>query len=228
MCIKMAIRYWTMLVLLHGVACSPPQMGTTVVNLPLTQKHLADAPAELAGDLSHVTAGIWRAPDGAFAVRAVPFLEGPTEFVDTYGKGGVTNHFFMLDRKESVVAIVRTKIRPDLQQADVLQRVEPDLRRNISEIPGGELRWIDQAGRRQIETVNPSVNYKGREGLIWLVLGEGSTYGVTGTCRVDRRFVEGGYYFQIIAVSHRTEPTSIACDTAREMAAWTASEIRLN
>lgn len=190
------------------------------------------------GDVKPVTQGRWCAPDGAFAIPIVPFPEGPTEIHDGYGDGGVTCTLSMLDANESVVEIVRTGIRPDMPEKEVLPYVAAKLQGSNHLTPEIRIEWIKQDGHTQIEAVNPASSYGGRADRIWLALGQGTSSPSKG-CRVDRHLVGGGYYFQIIAAVVQPEAPSDAgtvgvpeargdaCAIASEMAAWAAAHLRV-
>jgi hypothetical protein len=197
-----------------------------------SRKYLPEQPPELKGDARRVTEGLWCAGDEAFAIPIVPFPKGPTEIDDHYTDRGVTSILDLIDAKESVVEIARTKIRPDLREQDVLPNVASRLEGSSDPIHPMDVEWIQQNGRTQIQTVNPSEEYTGRGDIMYLTVSHGWS-NMKGACRVDRHFVGAGYYFQIIVVfDQRGEPGAPkpehdSCAIALELAAWTAENIRV-
>jgi hypothetical protein len=204
-------------------ACGPKPVEPRHVS-PLSG-FLSGGPAEVSGDLHHVKHATWCAPDGALSIPAVPFPDGPTLIQDAYGDGGVTCTLAMFDAHDSVVQIVRTRIREDLPAEHVLSdKVVPSLERAHHSMPEVRWEWIVQSGRRQIQSVNLAPDYHGRESAMLLSLGQGVAQR-QDSCRVDRHFVAAGYYFQIIALAfHAT--TLEPCRVAEELAGWSAAHLR--
>jgi len=184
------------------------------------------------GNVERVVDGVWCAGDHAFSLPVVPFPDGPTEIYGHYYDDGVTSTVKMLDVHESVLEIARTRIRPDLSEQETLPHVAAKLEGSQDPITTRAIEWIRQAGRTQIQTINPQENYTGRQDIKYLALSHGWT-NQKGTCRVDRHFVGNGYYFQIIAVAHQPERPGApklareSCAIALELAAWTADNIRV-
>lgn len=196
------------------------------------RRYLAEQPTGLTGNVQHVTNGLWCAGDGAFSMPVVPFPAGPTEIVGTYYDGGVTSMLKMVDANDSVVEVERTAIRPDLPAEEVLPKVASKLEGTRRVIPSLRHAWITQRGVTQIEAVNSSPDYQGREDIMFLGVSQGWTNG-SDACRVDRHFVGAGYYFQLIAVALRPKAAAATasafdpCSVALELAAWAAENIRV-
>lgn len=156
-----------------------------------------------------------------------PFRDGPVEIQDLYIDFGITSTVDFYDAHGSLLEIVRTRIRPDLPQQDVLGRVEQNLR---SDEHGGQMlrtEWVTQNQRRQRQQTNPSPGYRGRESTAFLLYGQQTATGTSESCRVDRHFVASGYYFQLIAVAFRMEPASPNCSMASELVSWAVEHIRI-
>lgn len=194
-------------------------------HVDLLSGYLRRTPADVTGDLGHVKDATWCAPDGAFVMPAVPFPDGPTRIHDAYGDGGVTCTLAMFDAHDSVVQIVRTRIRDDLPAERVLSdKVVPSLERARQSMPAVRWQWIEHGGRTQIQSVNLAPDYQGRASAIYLSMGQGVGQ-PNDSCRVDRHFVAAGYYFQIIAVAFHAAPLE-PCEVAEELAGWSAAHLR--
>lgn len=207
------------------LACACTRQTLPTRQVLYTPRHLGRAASGVTGDVQNVDHGLWRAPDGVFALPVAPFPRGPTEIVDAYGSGGVTSMVSMLDASESVVQVVRTRIRADLPEQDVLARVEPRLRSMAEGLSMLTLEWVTQRGLRQLQTTNTEPSYDGRDDLMDESMSEGVAFGRRGTCRMDRRFVHSGYYFQVIAIAHDVGET--ACEVASELVSWAVESIQI-
>ncbi|HEY6876916.1 MAG TPA: hypothetical protein VI299_02810 [Polyangiales bacterium] len=191
------------------------------------REYLAQAPSEIKGDLQHVTNGIWCSDDDAFSIPIVPYPEGAVTLRDDYEGWGITNTLDMCDVHESVLEIVRTRIRPDLTEQDAIARVERSAHAVDDGVNPISTAWVVQNGRRQLQQVNTLPLYTGRESARDIWRGQGFSYvRDPEACRVDRHFVAHGYYFQIAAVAYRVSPHD-RCKVATEMAAWAAEHIRV-
>ncbi len=199
---------------------------------------LLPAPSAVIGEAKNVRAGRWCAVDHAFSLPVVPFPDGPTEIVDRY-EGGVTAKVYMYDRHDQIVEVVRTRIKPEMREEEVLPYTAAKLERTRQVIPEMSSEWVQQDGVTQVQTVNPSTPFDGREYTAFLSLSQEAA-GRKIDCRVDRHFVGAGYYFHIIVVARQLDPALRKGDTptpghpvrdpcpfALELAAWTFDNLRI-
>jgi hypothetical protein len=206
-------------------ACAHPPLSVTLT--AWQQRYLRDAPVDVSGDLKRVSQSVWCSDDDAFSIPIVPFPDGPTVIRDPYEGWGVTNRLDMFDRHESVVEVLRTRIRSDESQENVLKWVAKDVFAVGQDEPELSTEWVSQKGLRQVQQVNRAANYHGREDASMLDTFQDIDIGNYTNCRVDRHFVAAQYYFHIIAVAYHPEPPVEPCAFALELASWTAENIRV-
>jgi hypothetical protein len=210
-----------------AVACTRPPPPVTVIKAQ--PEYLSTRAKDVVGELSKVSDGVYCTDDDAFALPVIPFPNGPTEIRDRYKGYGITTSVEMYDANESVVLITRTKIRPDLPRDEVLGKVENSLAWVDQTIPDQTTQWVSQKGVTHLQHLNPSPGYSGKDAAFGLDLGQmhHTGYGPSDSCRVDRHFVGGAYYFQLTVAVHRIEPNSDVCKVALEVAAWTFENLQV-
>ncbi|MEY4511625.1 MAG: hypothetical protein RLZZ450_3747 [Pseudomonadota bacterium] len=218
-------HFWEIASLALVAACARPPVSVTPT--AWQQRYLRDAPGGVTGELKRTSDGIWCSDDDAFSIPIAPFSDGPTSIRDAYEGWGVTCALDMFDRHESVVEVLRTRIRSDESQENVLKWVAEDVFSFGQDEPELSTQWVSQNGLRQVQQVNRAAMYDGREDVSMLGTFHGIASGDHTNCRVDRHFVGAQYYFHIIAVAYHPEPPVDPCAFALELASWTAEKIRV-